>query len=207
LRRFDNGLFAAPRDTGGPVVGGSTHAPQPITLSPKQLGGNAMADAAPLVSVLPPEMKELRLRPLFLFELAVKPASVIGKTPGVDRRVGEITGGRFEGERLRGKILSGGSDWQAVRADGAWMLDVRCVMETDDGALIGMTYRGIRHGPKEVLDRIAKGEVVNPALYYMRATPYFETASEKYNFLNLMAAVAYGHRLATGPVYSVFEIL
>ena len=61
-------------------------------------------------------MTELRFRPLFLFELAVKPASVIGKTPGVDRRVGEITGGRFEGERLRGKILSGGSDWQAVRA-------------------------------------------------------------------------------------------
>ena len=57
------------------------------------------------------------------------------------------------------------------------------------------------------LGDIAKGEVVNPALYYMRATPYFETASEKYNFLNLMAAVAYGHRLATGPVYSVFEIL
>jgi hypothetical protein len=161
----------------------------------------------PLSAILPREMTELRLRPLFLFELAVKPASVIGKTPGVDRRVGEITGGRFEGERLRGKILSGGSDWQAVRADGAWMLDVRCVMETDDGALIGMTYRGIRHGPKEVLDRIAKGEIVNPALYYMRATPYFETASEKYHFLNLVAAVAYGHRLATGPIYSVFEIL
>ena len=160
-----------------------------------------------LSAILPREMTELRLRPLFLFELTVKPASVIGKTPGVDRRVGEITGGRFEGERLRGKILSGGSDWQAVRADGAWMLDVRCVMETDDGALIGMTYRGIRHGPKEVLDRIAKGEVVNPSLYYMRATPYFETASEKYNFLNLMVAAAYGHRLATGPVYSVFEIL
>jgi hypothetical protein len=166
-----------------------------------------MTDAAPLASLLPREMTELRLRPLFLFELSVKAASVIGKTPGVDRRVGEITGGRFEGERLRGKILSGGSDWQAVRTDGAWMLDVRCVMETDDGALIGMTYRGIRHGPKEVLDRIAKGEVVNPSLYYMRATPYFETASEKYNYFNLLAAVAYGHRLATGPVYSVFEIL
>ena len=152
----------------------------------------------PLAAILPREMTELRLRPLFLFELAVKPASVIGKTPGIDRRVGEITGG---------KILSGGSDWQAVRADGAWMLDVRCVMETDDGALIGMTYRGIRHGPQEVLDRIAKGEVVNPTLYYMRATPYFETASEKYNFLNLIVAVADGHRLATGPVYSVFEVL
>ena len=68
------------------------------------------------------------------------------------------------------------------------MLDVRCVMQTDDGALIGMTYRGMRHGPKDVLDRIAKGETVNPQLYYMRATPYFETASEKYDFLNKLVA-------------------
>ncbi len=164
-----------------------------------------MSDA--LAAILPHEMTELRLRPLFVFELAVKAASVIGKTPGVDRRVGEITGGRFEGERLRGSILSGGSDWQAVRSDGAWMLDVRCVMQTDDGALIGMTYRGMRHGPQDVLDRIAKGETVNPSLYYMRATPYFETASDKYDFLNKLVAVAYGHRVASGPIYSVFEVL
>jgi len=160
-----------------------------------------------LSQILPPEMTELKTRPLFIFELAVKPANVIGKTPGVDRRVGEITGGRFEGDKLRGKILSGGSDWQAIRSDGAWMLDVRCVMETDDGHLIGMTYRGIRHGPPDVLDRIAKGESVNPALYYMRATPYFETASDKYDFLNRIASVAFGHRLASGPIYSVFEVL
>lgn len=160
-----------------------------------------------LSSILPREMTELKLRPLFIFDLLVNPPSIIGKTPGVDRRVGEITGGRFEGERLRGKILSGGSDWQSVRADGAWMLDVRCVLQTDDGALIGMTYRGMRHGPKDVLDRIARGETVNPQLYYMRATPYFETAVEKYDFLNKLVAVAYGHRLASGPVYSVFEVL
>ena len=67
--------------------------------------------------------------------------------------LGEITGGVFEGERLRGKILSGGSDWQTVRRDGSWVLDVRFVMETDDNHLIGMTYKGIRHGPQAVLDR------------------------------------------------------
>jgi hypothetical protein len=163
--------------------------------------------APALAAILPPEMTELKLRPLFLFDLLVNPPSIVGKTPGVDRRVGEITGGRFEGERLRGKILSGGSDWQSVRTDGAWMLDVRCVMQTDDGALIGMTYRGMRHGPKDVLDRIARGETVNPQLYYMRATPYFETASEKYDFLNKLVGIAYGHRLASGPIYSVFEVL
>ena len=95
---------------------------------------------ASLGSQLPPAMQELRTRPLFAFQVVVAKPSIIGKTPGHDRRVGEVTGGTFEGERLRGKILSGGSDWQTVRSDGAWTLDVRMVLETDDGALIGMTY-------------------------------------------------------------------
>jgi hypothetical protein len=87
------------------------------------------------------------------------------------------------------------------------MLDVRCVLKTDDDALIGMTYRGIRRGPQEVMDRIGRGEIVSPDSYYMRATPYFETASKKYDFLNGLVGIAYGHRLASGPIYSVFEVL
>jgi hypothetical protein len=162
---------------------------------------------ASLSAILPHEMTELRAQPLFIFQLDVQKASMIGKTPGHDRRVGEITGGRFDGERLRGRLLPGGSDWQTVRDDGAWTLDVRVVMETDDGALIGMTYRGIRHGPKEVIDRIARGEEVSPSDYYLRATPWFETSSEKYGWLNRIASVALGHRLPNGPIYQVFEVM
>ncbi len=162
---------------------------------------------ASLASLLPPAMNELRTRVLLAFQLAVKPPSVIGQTPGWDRRVGEITGGTYEGERLRGKILSGGSDWQSLRADGTLMLNVRFVMETDDGALIGMTYQGMRHGPPAVMARIARGEAVSPAEYYLRALPIFETASEKYGWLNRIVTVAVGHRLASGPIYNVFEIL
>src|SRR4026209_2603898 len=129
-----------------------------------------------LSELLPREMTILRTEPLFIFQIEVKPPSIIGATPGHDRRIGEISGGRFEGERLRGKILSGGSDWQSLRADATTTLNVRLVMQTDDNELIAMTYLGMRHGPKEVLDRIARGESVNPSEYYMRATPYFETA-------------------------------
>ncbi len=111
-----------------------------------------------LMALLPRDMTALRYQPLFIFQIEVKPPSVIGATPGYDRRVGEIAGGRFEGERLRGKILSGGSDWQSLRSDGTTTLNVRLVMESDDGVLIGMTYLGMRHGPKEVMDRIARGE-------------------------------------------------
>ena len=160
-----------------------------------------------LAALLPREITELRYKPLFVLQIEVKPPSVIGATPGYDRRVGEITGGRFEGERLRGKILSGGSDWQSLRSDGTTTLNVRLVMESDDGALIGMTYPGMRHGPKEVLDRIARGEKVSPTEYYMRATPYYETASEKYDWLNRIVSVAYGHRMAGGAIYQVFEVL
>jgi hypothetical protein len=162
---------------------------------------------ASIQSLVPQELKQLQWRPLFAFQIGVAKPSVIGKTPGIDRRVGEITGGFFEGERLRGKILTGGSDWQTVRSDGAWTLDVRLVMETDDGHLIGMTYKGIRHGPQAVMDRIAKGDTTVKATdYYLRAAPFFETSSEKYGWLNSIIAIASGHRLPTGPIYQVFEI-
>jgi hypothetical protein len=160
-----------------------------------------------LASILPREMTEVRYRPLFVFSIDVAKPSIIGKTPGGERRVGEITGGRFEGERLKGKVLSGGSDWQVVRTDGTWELNVRFVMETDDGHLIGMTYRGLRHGPKDVIDAITRGDQVNPASYYFRVAPFFETASDKYGWLNNIVSVGLGHRLPTGPIYQVFEIL
>src|SRR5262247_4900027 len=164
-------------------------------------------DSNSLLALLPKEMTVLRHQPLFVFQIEVKPPSVIGATPGFDRRIGEITGGRFEGERLRGKIVSGGSDWQSLRSDGAITINVRLVMQTDDGALIGMTYLGMRHGPKEVMDRMARGEIVNPSEYYMRVTPYYETASEKYGWLNRIVSVAYGHRMQGGAIYQVFQIL
>src|SRR5438046_5764882 len=160
-----------------------------------------------LTSLLPTEISVLRYKPLLIFHIEVKPPSVIGATPGYDRRIGEITGGRFEGPRLRGKILSGGSDWQSLRSDGTITMNVRLVMETDDGALIGMTYPGMRHGPKEVMDRLARAENVNPSEYYFRITPYFETSSEKYDWLNRIVTVAYGARMAGGALYQVFEIL
>ena len=167
-----------------------------------------MTTTRSLSEILPKEMTELRVRPLFIMLLDVQPAINVGNTPGVDRRVGVITGGRFEGERLRGTLLPGGSDWQAIRpGDGAWMLDVRIVLKTDDGHVIGMPYRGIRHGPKEVLNRIARGELVKATDYYLRITGFFETSSPKYGWLNNVICVGVGHRLPEGPVYQVFEVL
>ena len=100
-----------------------------------------------------------------------------------------------------------GSDWQSVGKEGATTLDVRVVLRTKDDALICMTYRGLRHGPPEVMERIARGETVAPAAYYFRISPSFETAAEKYGWINRVLAVGVGHRRNDGPVYSIFEVL
>ena len=156
---------------------------------------------------LPDSLREVRTRPLFVMHLDVRPLQIIGATPGGYRRVGIVPSGVVEGERLSGRVLDGGADWQQVRSDGSTTLDVRLVLETFDGALIGMTYRGIRHGVPDVIARVEKGEGVDPGHYYFRIAPLFETAATQYVWLNNVVAIGIGHRRADGPVYSIFEVL
>jgi hypothetical protein len=156
---------------------------------------------------LPEVLRNVRTRPLFVMHLNVRPLVVVGATPGANRRIGLVPGGSFEGERLSGQVLDGGSDWQAIRSDGGTTLDVRLELKTHDDAMIAMTYRGVRHGPADVISRMERGETVDPASYYFRITPMFETAAGAYDWLNRILAVGIGHRPPDGPVYSVFEVL
>jgi hypothetical protein len=87
-------------------------------------------------------LKSVRTRPLFVMHLNVRKLQIVGATPGAFQRVGVVYGGSFEGERLSGQVLDGGSDWQTVRSDGATTLNVRLILKTSDDALISMTYRG-----------------------------------------------------------------
>ena len=152
-------------------------------------------------------MTEIRTKPLFTMKLQVSDLQPVGEAPGGKRVVGVVAGGTFEGERMKGTILPGGSDWIIVRADGAFTLDVRLVLKTDDGALIGMTYKGLRHGSPDVLAKVAKGEPVDPALLYFRTAVFFETAAPKYDWINRIIALGVGHRPPEGPVYEMFELL
>ena len=156
---------------------------------------------------LPETLLTLRSRPLFTMHLAVRPLVIVGATPGVNRRIGLVPGGTFEGDRLSGEVIDGGSDWQSVRGDGSTTLDVRLVLKTHDDALITMSYRGVRHGPAEVIKRMEQGEAVDPSLYYFRIIPMFETAAQQYDWLNRIVAVGSGYRRSDGPVYSLFEVL
>ena len=152
-------------------------------------------------------MAEIRTQLLFTITLKVGKIQTLGKTPFGERRIAVVDGGSFEGPKLKGTVLEGGSDWILARADGVLQLDVRLTLKTDDDQLIGMTYRGLRHGPAAVIDRLNRGEKVDPSEYYFRTAPVLETASETYAWLNRIIAVGTGHRLPQGPVYSVFEVL
>jgi hypothetical protein len=156
---------------------------------------------------LPESLLSIRTRPLFVLRLHVPPLFVVGDTPNAFRRIGVILGGSFAGERLSGEVLGGGNDWQAVRKDNCTKLDVRIVLKTTDGALIVMTYQALRHGPPEVMEKLDRGESVDPTSYYFRMNPMFETSAEKYDWLNRIIAVGTGDRLPDGPVYSIFEVL
>lgn len=147
-------------------------------------------------------------RPLFEITLQVPQITDLGDTPLGRRRIAAVTGGEFRGERLRGTVVAPpGGDWLLQRQDGVTVLDVRLLLRTDDGEHIYMAYRGLRHGPAEVMARLAAGERVDPATYYFRMAPVFETASAKYAWINKIVAVGTGRREPTGPVYAVEEVL
>jgi hypothetical protein len=139
-------------------------------------------------------------------QVTLEPVRDLGETPLGRRRIIGITGGTFKGSRLAGKILNGGADWQVIRADGVAFLDARYTLETDDGALIYVNNKGYRHGPKDVIERMARGEDVDPALYYMRATPWFETSAPRYAWLNRSICVATGARRATAVELDFYEV-
>lgn len=152
-------------------------------------------------------MKELKTRHLFTVTMRLAPTLELGHTPAGKRRVFTVTEGEFVGDRLRGKVLpEGGSDLLLERADGSAQQDVRLILRTDDGAMIVMTYRGVRHASAEVNDRMARGENVSPSDYYLRTVPFFETSSTQYGWLNRIISVAMGERQPDSVRYEVFEI-
>ena len=149
----------------------------------------------------------LELAPLFSAEILLAEPQELGTSPWGRRRIIGITGGRFHGERLRGRVLPGGADWQVIRADGVADLDARYTLETHDGALIYVRNHGYRQGPPEVLARLAAGDDVDPALYYMRTTPLLETGDARYAWLNSIVCVARGARRAAAVTLEVYQVL
>ena len=106
----------------------------------------------------------MNTRLLMMMHVKVGTVLNIGAVPYGTRRTAPLGGGTFEGPRLRGTILPGGSaDWQLLRSDGVLEMDLRLTLRTDDDALISMSSFGLRHGPPEVIAAIGRGEPVDPS--------------------------------------------
>jgi len=131
----------------------------------------------------------------------------MGATPHGRRRVIPVLGGRFEGPKMRGRILPGGADWQILREDGTAELDARYTLETDQGALIYVSNRGLRHGPPDVLKRLNSGQTVDPASYYFRTVAQFETGAPELRWLTDAIFVASAERYPERVVVRFWKLL
>jgi hypothetical protein len=151
-------------------------------------------------------MPEIKTEFLFSITLEVE-VSNLGDTPYGSRRVGRFAAGSFEGPKLKGTVLPGGACWMLMRADDVLEIEARITPETDDKQQIYMMWKGFRHGPQGIIDRLNRGDTVDPETYYFRTTPYFETSSEKYGWLNRICSIATGSRKAGRRRFEVFQVL
>ena len=122
------------------------------------------------------------------------------------RRIIPIVGGDVTGARLSGRLLNLGADWQTLFSDGMAELDTRYAMETHDGAIIEIINYGYRHGPKDVLEAVARGEDVDPSSYYMRTHARLETGDARYHWVNRTLFVGVGARQKQSVVVDLFAL-
>jgi Protein of unknown function (DUF3237) len=138
----------------------------------------------------------MNTRTLLTLRLTTAPTQNLGAVPKGTRTTFPITGGTFEGPAMRGVVLPGGSDWTLQRPDGVIELDLRVTLQTHDGALIHMTFEGIR--------RVAAADAAD---HYFQHISRFETSAPAYAFLNRLLAVGTGELVAGSPVHVIEELL
>jgi len=149
------------------------------------------------------------LRTEFAFEARVKVDRpiLIGESSHGLRRIIPILGGPVQGPALKGKVIAGGADWQHVRSDGAWELQARYTVQTEDGVLIMVENRGVRYGKPEVMERLAKGEKVDADQIYCRTVATFEAPRDsKYEWMNHTLFVGSVERLPDAAIVRFYKV-
>ena len=152
-------------------------------------------------------MNQVKTEFLYSVTFRVGEMQDIGNTFRGHRNIIKSIGGTFEGPKLKGEMLPGGGDWFLIRPDGIAEGDVRDTYKTDDGHLFYVYYRAIINASPTAWEKIFKDEIVDPSEYYLKATPCFETGSDKYSWLNGIVAVASGRFIPGGVSYEVFKFL
>lgn len=153
-------------------------------------------------------MESLATRLLMRLDIDCEKPREVGETSHGRRRVVVVSGGVVDGGRIKGRILPGGGDWALVRPDGVFEPNARFLLETDDGALIDLRYRGIWRASAPVLARLMKREgPVDPRDYYFRTAVFFETAAQNYLWLNRLLAIGVGLPKVGGIIYDIHEVV
>jgi hypothetical protein len=148
-----------------------------------------------------------RLSLVYRLEAVLGEPLELGEVSGGRRRIVPQIGGTFEGPQMRGKLLPGVSaDWQVVLPDGTALGDIRYALQTDNGALLYVQSRGVRHGSTEVLERLGRGEDVDPSEYTFRTSTQIETASRELAWLNQGVFISVGGRHAGGVIYETYLV-
>jgi hypothetical protein len=145
----------------------------------------------------------------FVYEATgeLEPPVTIGETFDGTRRIIPIVGGRrVEGPLISGKLIGNAADWQVTRLDGVTVADAIYALETDDGVVIQIRNRGLRHGPPDVMQRLATGQEVDPAEYYFRTVPEFIAPVGKYDWMNRSIFVCSGARYPLGIKLWVWRV-
>jgi hypothetical protein len=148
-----------------------------------------------------------RLSLVYRLEAVLGEPLELGEVSGGRRRIVPQIGGTFEGPQMRGKLLPGVSaDWQVVLPDGTALGDIRYALQTDNGALLYVQSRGVRHGSPEVLERLGRGEDVDPSEYTFRTSTQIETASRELAWLNRGVFISVGGRLKETVIYETYLV-
>ncbi len=161
----------------------------------------ALAGGAAFAQSRPPALE-------FAFKATVTlgPIVELGMVNGTRKRIVPITGGTFEGPRIRGEVVNGGGDWQSILPDGSARIHALYSLKASDGTLIGIDNPGIRRGPADVLRRLGAGEDLDPALYYFRTTPTFDVADGPHQWLRESLFVGVGARHPASVSIDYFKV-
>ena len=141
-------------------------------------------------------------------DLTIKLDTIVemGQGQGGTRRIIPIIGGQVSGPAFSGEIMNVGADWQTIFASGLAELDTRYAFRTDDGAIIEIRNFGYRHGPANVMQKVAAGEDVDPSQYYMRTHARLETGHPDYQWVNNTLFVGVGGRLKSSVMLSLYAV-
>ncbi|MCP3415394.1 MULTISPECIES: DUF3237 domain-containing protein [Bradyrhizobium] len=150
---------------------------------------------------------ELETRYVFTITARIAEVTSAGDIGTGVRRIIPIIGGEVRGEKVNGRVLAFGADFQIIRPDELIELEAKYAFETDDGAVVYVENKGIRFGPVELLQKLKRGEAVDPKLIYFRTVPKFETGAENYRWLMQHIFVGSAARHADRVVIDVHQVL